>query len=114
MKTVHEPIDLVKYHATATKVYETWEVHMIREVGAQPPRDGERWNATYTNPAKQDIHGVVMWLKPQGMWLFVPDDGGEPLYAAERSLHRHGQIDIADAQYKEDKDKGLLYTQFTN
>ena len=90
-----------------------WEVHMCRS-GAKPVTSGERWYATYTDPSGEERWGTMAWMTAQRCWLFVPEDGGEPLYAASAALQQHGHVETAQQQYNTDVDNRLIYTQFRN
>ena len=68
-------------------------------VAAQPH---ERYYATYTAPDGQAHQGVAEWTVKG--WLFVADDGLDPLYAAIQALALGGNVAIAEAQAQADGD----------
>jgi len=59
-----------------------------------------RYFATYTAPDGSE-HAGIATQTGQG-WLFVAEDGLEPLFASSRSLMLCGQVDLADGQLADD------------
>lgn len=59
-----------------------------------------RFFATYTAPDGTDHQGIAT-RTGQG-WLFVAEDGLEPLFASSRALTLCGQVDLADGQLADD------------
>lgn len=58
--------------------------------------DPIRFYATYYAPGGDEYHGIATWTDHG--WLFVDDDGMNPLFAANEALHLHGNVELADAQ----------------
>lgn len=79
-------------HKWAVKVY-----------AAQPV---ERYYATYYPPTGDGLQGIATWTE-RG-WLFVADDGAEPLYAAIQALCLGGRCDLADSKKAEEQAAGGL------
>lgn len=73
---------------------------------AQKTLDAERYYASYTDPAGI-VHGGIVTRTPSG-WLFIGDEGEEPLYAAAESLALGGNCAIADAKRAEEEAAGGL------
>ena len=63
-----------------------------------------RYFATYTAPDGEE-HAGIATQTGQG-WLFVAEDGLEPLFASSRSLMLCGQVDLADGQLADDTRAG--------
>jgi hypothetical protein len=73
---------------------------------ALPP---DRWYATYRGPDDAPVAGVAEFIPAKACWLFIPDDGRDPLYPAMQALSLGGHLPTAEAQRKHD---GNLGTKF--
>jgi hypothetical protein len=71
-----------------------------RETCEPPP---VRWYASYYGPDGSCTPGTAQHVPGHG-WLFVPEDGGEPIYASELALVRGGRVDLLEAQRQADGD----------
>jgi hypothetical protein len=85
-----------------------WAVALVKWALARLQADGPapRYYATYTDPAGV-AHPGVATATPAG-WLFVGDQGEEPLYAAIQALALGGNCAIADAKRAEEEAAGGL------
>lgn len=63
-------------------------------------QQGQRYFATYTAPDGIDHQGIAT-RTGQG-WLFVAEDGLDPIFASSGSLTLCGQVDLAEAALADD------------
>jgi hypothetical protein len=85
-------------HRYAKALYKAALAAMKRHPGPQ------RWYATYTAPSGEAIPGVAELDTQMACYLFIPDDGGEPLYPALAALSLGGHIPTEQAQRDADGD----------
>lgn len=64
----------------------------------------ERWYATYTAPDGERHPGIASWDDAKQCWLFIPEDGTDPLYPAMQALSLGGHIATEQAQREIDGD----------
>jgi hypothetical protein len=60
--------------------------------------------ATYTTPYGEAVPGTAEFDPTRQAWVFTPEDGQEPLYAAIQALALGGHIATAQAQREADGD----------
>ena len=60
------------------------------------------WWATYTDPTGRKHRGTASKDAQIGCWLFVPEDGADPLYVAPEALSLGGHIATAEKQWKQE------------
>src|SRR5262245_49186963 len=81
-------------------------VFLVKRATQQVAQQAVRYFATYTDPAGEAHQGIATQTG-QG-WLFVSEDGLEPLFASSRSLVFEGRCDIANAKRAEEESAGGL------
>jgi hypothetical protein len=67
--------------------------------------------ATYTTPYGEEVPGTAEFDPHRQAWVFTPEDGQEPLYAALQALALGGHIATAQAQREADGDLGQKFGQ---
>lgn len=67
--------------------------------------------ATYTTPYGEAVPGTAEFDPARQAWVFTPEDGAEPLYAAIQALALGGHIATAQAQREADGDLGQKFGQ---
>lgn len=83
--------------APAGRCPHVWAACLVRQAQRPPVR----YFATYTAPDGAEHAGIATQTAQSG-WLFVAEDGLEPLFASSRSLLLCGRVDLADAQMRTD------------
>jgi len=64
----------------------------------------DRYWATYYSPTKEEMPGTAAFDKTMQCWLFTPEDGRDPFYAAIQALALGGHIATAEDQWHADGD----------
>lgn len=78
-----------------------WAACLVRKARTLAQRyEAARYFATYTAP-DGTAHDGIATQTGQG-WLFVAEDGLDPLFAATAALMLCGQVDLADGQLADD------------
>ena len=89
MTTVAHPDHTVQFdHALRTRTAQAREAQAVR------------YFAMYTAP-DGDTHDGIATQTGQG-WLFVAEDGLDPLFASSAALVLYGQVDLAEAALAHD------------